>query len=235
MFHSSELTTANDSVLNALALLGAYQTGTERAFISLFDSNHQYIIAEAAPSIPITPRLPSDNCPLPLSLCGTAIPRSQGTCDHVLYLPESQDSHDDVELPLSFVPNLATDPRFSSRPYCQFGDSGQFYAGVPIRTRKGINIGAYCVMNPMVPDGWDAQCTRRLRDISNAIMEHLECNRSKQAYWRSERMNRGLTSFMEGRATLAEWQSQEELETFMANGKLEGSLNSEQRHTESRE
>ncbi|KJZ72253.1 hypothetical protein HIM_08395 [Hirsutella minnesotensis 3608] len=234
-FASSELSTSNDRVLTALAQLGTYQTGTERAFISLFDTSHQYVIAEATPSISLAPGLPSDDCSTPLSLCGTAIPRSHGTCEHVLYAaedPKSDQSHDAAELPLSLVRDLTADPRFSSKPYCQFGESGQFYAAVPIRTGRGIDIGAYCVLSSTKVEYWDGQCTRYLRDISHAIMEHIEANRSKHAHRRNERMNRGLGSFIEGKSTLSGWQSGPNVAAFMDNSEFEGAIDTTQQHLE---
>lgn len=205
---SSDLATAADSVLTALAQLGACQTGTSRAFISLFDSTHQYIVAEATQSIRIAADLPNDAFQDTLSLCGTAIPRSQGTCDHVLSLVPNLDRiAEGAELPLSFVPNLVKDDRFRSRSYCQFPGDGQFYAGVPIRTRKGINIGAYCVMNASIPSGWDENYSQRLRDISRAIMNHLEFRRSSYENQRHERFTRGLSAFIEGKNIIPEQRS----------------------------
>ncbi|KAJ4153418.1 hypothetical protein LMH87_009905 [Akanthomyces muscarius] len=228
---SSELANASDAILSALAQLGAYQTKTDRAFISLFDATHQYIIAETVSSMRITPDLPSAASHVPLALRGNAIPRHQGTCDHVLYL-STTGTEGASELPLSFVPNLVVDPRFATRPYCQFGDGGQFYAGVPIRTRRGINIGAFCVMSQTTPEGWDDQCPRYLRDISRAIMDHLENKRSKVTSRMNERMNRGLGSFIEGKATLAGWQSGPNADAFMDHDKHEGGLNTRQQHME---
>lgn len=201
VYPSSELVTSNDSALTALAQLAAYQTGTEHAYISLFDAAYQYILVETAPSMPIGPNLSSDECTVPLALRGTAIPRDQGTCDHVLYLPNSEND-DPGELPLSFVPNLGTDDRFSSRPYCQFGEAGQFYAAVPIRTGRGINIGALCVMSVEAPPGWDHRSTARLREISRAVMEHLEFRRSKNASRIHEQMTRGIGSFINGQHSM---------------------------------
>ena len=234
-FPSSQIATASDSVLTGLAQLGTYQTGTAHAFISLFDATHQYIVAEAVPSMPIAPGLPSNELPVPIALCGTAIPRDQGTCDHVLYLQASPHATDPAELPLSFVPNLGTDSRFTSRPYCQFGEEGQFYAAVPIRTRKGINIGAFCVMNQTIPEGWDDSCPRRLRDISQAVMEHLEVNRSRHSYRRNERMNTGLSSFIEGKATLTGWQSGPNPDAYVDSDTREGALNARQQWLEHQE
>ncbi|KAJ6784699.1 hypothetical protein PWT90_00442 [Aphanocladium album] len=203
----SKLANSRDATLTGLAQLGAYQTGTERAFISLFDANHQYIIAETAPSMRIAPNLAGDSFSHPLALCGSAIPRSQGTCDHVLYLQATSKNNDAAELPLSFVPNLATDPRFSSRPYCQFGEAGQFYAAVPIRTRRGINIGAYCVMSQKRPQIWNDESSRSLRDVSSAVMDYLEQRRTMTMSRVHERLNRGLGFFIEGKSNLDSWQT----------------------------
>lgn len=207
VYPSSELVTSSDSALTALAQLAAYQTGTEHAYISLFDSAYQYILVETAPSMPIGPNLRSDQGAIPLALRGTAIPRDQGTCDHVLYLPNAENDAPG-ELPLSFVPNLGTDARFNSRPYCQFGEAGQFYAAVPIRTGRGINIAALCVTSLEPPAGWNDDSTARLREISRAVMEQLEFRRSKNASRIHEQMTRGIDSFINGQHSITSHSAQ---------------------------
>lgn len=189
---SAELATSTDVVLTSLAQLGLYQTGTERAFISLFDANLQYIIAEATQSTPLVPGLPSDECPSPLLLSGRAIPRSHGACEHALYVSNADtgNSASTSELPLMLVPDLTTDKLFSSKPYCRAGPSPQFYAAVPIRTSRGINIGTYSVRSSRSDITWDGSATSRLRQISRAIMGHLAANREKHAYRRNERVTR---------------------------------------------
>lgn len=152
--------------------------------------------------MPIAPALPGDKCIVPLALRGTAIPRDQGTCDHVLFLKPSPDSDDQEELPLSFVPNLADDARFTSRPYCQFGEDGQFYAAVPIRTGRGINIGAYCVMSPVVPPAWNDNSKFQLQEISRCIMDYLDRRKSSRELQIQGHMNRGIGAFINGESTL---------------------------------
>ncbi|KAL2202466.1 hypothetical protein CC79DRAFT_1372637 [Sarocladium strictum] len=218
--HGPKLFTAIDSVLTGLAQLGTLQTGTARGFVSLFDSTHQYIVAEASTSIRIAPGLQSDD----LALCGAAIPRSQGTCDHVLFLAhDTSCPTNPMELPVSVVPNLADDDRFTCRPYCQFPEGGQFYAGVPIRTRKGINIGTYCVMSPVVPSGWGEEHKQRLRDISRAIMTHLELRKSTDGNLRHRRFTDGLSSFVEGKHVAQDMipdTPRQEYQTFNSPGDL---------------
>ncbi|KAK0387180.1 hypothetical protein NLU13_5493 [Sarocladium strictum] len=212
---SSELVSCSDSSLTGLAQLVAYQTNTERAFVSLFDSGHQYIVAEAMPGMSLTPNLPSDKCPSPLALCGIAIPRAHGTCEHVLYL-RNADHSDVTTLPLSLVSNLAVDERFNQRPYCQFGQEGQFYAAVPIRSHRGINIGSFCVMSTKQPAGWGEQSVEQLRDVSRAVMSHLERNRSRNINASNERLNKGVRAFIAGEGSLAHWTSDADPAIFSA-------------------
>lgn len=240
---SAELATSTDVVLTALAQLGLYQTGTERAFISLFDANSQYIIAEATQSTPLIPGLPSDECPSPLLLSGRAIPRSHGVCEHALYAPNPDldnaqnlaDSPDVAELPLMIVPDLTTHESFSTKPYCRTGPSPQFYAAVPIRTSRGINIGTYSVRSSRSDISWDGASSDRLRQVSRAIMDHLAASREKHAYRRSERVARGLGSLIEGKSTLVGWEDGPNIGAFADNPGLEGGLDEAQQRLERQE
>lgn len=132
-------------------------------------------------------------------------------------------------LPLTLVPDLALDDRFNLRPYCLLGNSSpRFFAGVPIRTRRGINIGVFCVLKSTPCETWTDQDTRYIRDISNAIMDHLEANRTRLSHRRNERMTRGLGSFMEGKSTISGWQHGPNSAAFANDPRLEGALDSKQ-------
>ncbi|KAK7429494.1 hypothetical protein QQZ08_004087 [Neonectria magnoliae] len=203
---AAELFSSADTVLTALAQLGACQTGADRALICLFDADCQYIVAEATPSQPLRPSLSSLDCPVPLWLCGTAIPRSHGACELALLAgieAVAQKGHAPADLPLTISQDLTADARFASRPQCQPGSAARFYAAVPIRTRRGINIGVYCVINSTPGKAWTDEYTNRLRGVSKTIMHHLQSQRSEDLLHRHERMTRGLGSFIEGKATIA--------------------------------
>ncbi|OTA07403.1 histidine kinase class I, M27Mp [Trichoderma parareesei] len=228
---SSELMPSQDLVLTALAQLAVFQTGTERAFISLFDVEHQYFVAEATRTLLTSP----DDVDLGLWMVGTAIPRSQSTCEYTLLESDRLDKareHAAVpdlgptqfelcenegesnQLPCLVVPDLSTDPRFKAKPYCRPGGGHRFYASVPIRTQRGINIGVLCVVSPEPGRRWSDHYTNLMRRLSMAIMDHLEANFSKVAYRRSERMIRGLGFFVAGKATESSWASVAGRETF---------------------
>ena len=68
-------------MLTALAQAGAFQTGTDRSLVSLFDADYQYVVAESTPTSRLQPSVRSQDCHTPLWLCGTAIPRSHGVCE----------------------------------------------------------------------------------------------------------------------------------------------------------
>ncbi|KAL6910353.1 hypothetical protein GGI43DRAFT_419759 [Trichoderma evansii] len=206
---SSELSAADDVILTGLAQLGALQTGTDRSLISLFDAHRQCIVAEATPTQRLCPSIKSDDCERPLWLCGTAIPRSHGVCELSLLGERSLDAaHGKLakELPLTLACDLVVDPRFCAKPFCQPGTLARFYAAVPIRTKRGINIGVYCVINETPNMVWNDDYSQRLRDISCAIMDHLEAQRLKVLHRRDIRMNRGLGLFIEGKSSISDWQ-----------------------------
>ncbi|PNY23534.1 Uncharacterized protein TCAP_06522 [Tolypocladium capitatum] len=205
---SSELVTSDDTILTALAQLGACQTSTSRSLISLFDQSHQYIVAEATPTLPLVPSLRHQDRDEDLWLCGTAIPRQYGMCEHSLCGVDPSDGELGAapsHLPLSLVPDLQTDPRFASKPYCRPGSPARFYAAVPIRTQGGINIGVYCVIDARVRHDWDDRRTQLMLNISRSIMNHLDARRSAANLRRGVRMSRGIASFVEGDAAVSAW------------------------------
>lgn len=232
---SSELVTSDDTILTALAQLGACQTGTSRSLISLFDQSHQYIVAEATPTLPLVPSLRHRDRDEDLWLCGTAIPRKDGVCEHSLCGQSPIDFEDSLSpavntghLPLSLVPDLQTDPRFSHKPYCRPGSPARFYAAVPIRTQRGINIGVYCVIDTEVRHDWDDRRTHLMRNISRSIMDHLDARRSAADLRRGVRMSSGIASFVEGEATVSGWRAGPSPAAFEDDHKPEGMLNTNQ-------
>ncbi|KAF3764187.1 hypothetical protein M406DRAFT_42071, partial [Cryphonectria parasitica EP155] len=200
-----------DQSLTAYAQLGVYRLNVSRALISLFDRDRQHIVAEATRTSPLRAKHTGNN----LWLCGTAIPRAHGICEHVLIAPGAPGGHMPAmdsaaplsdELPVSVVPDLGADHRFSDRPYICNSPFNRFYAGVPIRTPgpHGMNIGVYCVFDTEPrPHGLSSDEISFMQDISQTVMGYLECRMSHGRIQRSERMIRGMGNFVEGMESLA--------------------------------
>lgn len=210
--HVHLTSSSSDPHFLALAQLGTYRLDATRCLISFFDTTNQYVVAEASPDSEI---LKQDS----LWLGGSAIPRSLGICEHLLVGPPTD------ELPVSIVPDLDQDVRFCDRPFIRNPPYNRFYAGVPIRTPRGINIGAYCVFDDKPRDGLRGDQVRFMREISQALMGYLETKRARESSRRSERMVRGIGSFVEGNATMSRWWLQPNADAFEAAGRHEGNLN----------
>jgi signal transduction histidine kinase len=226
------LASATDPSLTAYAQLAVHRLNAKRALISLFDRDRQHIVAEATRSSPLGVREPArpggttDKAQISSHghevrddsfwLCGTAIPRSFGICEHVLVSPpgpcvdasspgtESGACPVD-ELPVSVVPDLAADGRFHNRPYIRGSPYNRFYAGVPIRSPgpDGINIGVYCIFDTSPrPEGLGSDDIKFMRDMSRTIMGYLDYRGAYGKYRRSEMMVRGMGNFVEGSDSL---------------------------------
>jgi tRNA A-37 threonylcarbamoyl transferase component Bud32 len=71
------------------------------------------------------------------------------------------------------VEDAVTDPRTLSNPLVA-GDFGlQFYAGVPLRTPDGHNLGTFCILD-REPREFSAEDTRTLEDLAAIVMNDLE-------------------------------------------------------------
>ncbi|CAG7559552.1 unnamed protein product [Fusarium equiseti] len=213
---TTELVTSSDVIFTALARLAASQTGAAKAMISLFDQTHQYIIAEASATTPLIPNLGYDSHQETLWHCGTAIPRAHSACESTLCSDDPPESGPDgfkatVELPVIVVDDVTTDPEYSAKPYCRPGGAARFYAAVPIRTDRGVNIGVICVIDTKPALPWDKRLSRMMRELSRAVTEHLETISLKSTQRRSEKKAMGLTTFVESNTqssplTKAQWE-----------------------------
>ncbi|KAF9786524.1 hypothetical protein IL306_002275, partial [Fusarium sp. DS 682] len=219
---NSNLSTCGDTVLTTLAQLGACQTNTARSLISIFDEKYQHFIAESTPNLPLVAASlsPTENYE-DIWLCGTAIPRDRDVCERALVEADGAQADTNGEplgLPLIRVNGFSSIDRFSLKPFCQADMPIQSYAAVPIKTKRGINIGVYCVIDTSPLEFWEDRHTHVLRNISRTIMRHLEGERARIAYQRSTNMNRSIGCLLEQKATLSDKSSGPHTEKFQDQG-----------------
>ncbi|KAF5677766.1 nik-1 (Os-1p) [Fusarium heterosporum] len=222
---------SRDTVLASLAQLGLWRTGTDRALISLFDRTHQYIVTETTQQSSLAPgsiRPGLDNGEL--CLYPGTFPRHFSVCDRALMADTNNPSALGNDLPLTLIPDLTADPRFSKIPHPLLRCSARFYAAVPIRSPAGVDIGVYCVVDPLPREAnsWSPSNTQALREISSNIMQYLRSKSVGDAYRRSVRMTRGIGSFVEEESTMAGWKAGANSPAFHDDATREGALNSEQ-------
>ena len=223
--------------MTALAQLCTLRTQTARSLISVFDQSYQYIIAESNSTFPLKAGLAHDEHDEELWLCGSAIPRSHGVCEYAVcgddvdQLNDLASDENPMVLPLTKIDDLGKSPRFSAKPYCKPGSPSKFFAAVPVRTRRGINIGVLAVIHDKPVTWWTDEHTQVLRDVSDLVMTHLEMLRTRILHRCSERMNDGFRSFLENQSTLTGRRDNIVPSAYLDKPGMEGSLNTEQQFT----
>ena len=117
-------------------------------------------------------------------------------CEHTVNLPSTGQSV--YGNTIHIINDLREDARFSDRPFVVEEPKARFYAGVPITTTKGVNIGAFCILDGKPRDGLDDVDITFLGDMAETIMSHLDMVRAKAEYGRSTQMVAGLGAFVDG-------------------------------------
>lgn len=196
-----------DIALTAFAQLGVLRLKAQRALISLFGRDQNYVLAEATQSLSLQDHtVEDDRDALWLGCC--VVPKEDGICQQVASLPQMASKEDEyvVEKSIYLVPDLREDGRFNELHMVTDSPKARFYAGAPIISPKGITIGSYCIIDDEPRSGLDAPSIKFLQDMASTVMAHLDMARREAEYHRAERMIVGFGSFVEGKATLrSEW------------------------------
>lgn len=105
--------------------------------------------------------------------------------------------------PIFVVPDLAQDPRFSARPYVTGLPYFKFYAGTPLTTKRGVNIGAFAVIDDRPRSGLDEDQETFLIHVASLVMMHLERRKDAEESKRTNVMAGALNAFIEGKESLS--------------------------------
>ncbi|KAF2626240.1 hypothetical protein BU25DRAFT_449556 [Macroventuria anomochaeta] len=198
---------SQDKALTAFAQLGALRLKARRCLISFFDRRNCYILAEATRTLSLhtgQPEFSED------SLCwgNTILPREKSICYYTVNLSTDRPAvpfDDFSSIPSLVVNDLATDHRFKFFPSVTGSPKTRFYAGVPIRSPSGHNIGTYCVLDDKPRDGLSIHQLDFLKDMAGTVMRHLEMTRATEDHRRGNIMVKSLGSFAEGKSGTEDW------------------------------
>ncbi|KAG9704645.1 hypothetical protein KCU73_g18013, partial [Aureobasidium melanogenum] len=183
---------SRDTTLTAFAQLAALRLNVRRAMVSLIDSKHQYVLAEATRTLSLvddTRHAENDA----LWLGTTSLAREDAICHCSFtrqYTVQDEQGHT-ITTTAAVMPDCRLDPDYKDKSYVVQEPGVRFYAGVPIKSRSGHNIGVYAVSHdaPRGPLTYDE--LRFMQDIAVAVMDHLEWARDRVDRYKGERIVRG--------------------------------------------
>jgi signal transduction histidine kinase/CheY-like chemotaxis protein len=191
--------TSPDKILTAFCQLGALRMKAKRALIFFFDVNHAYIMAEATQTLSLEhdgTHEPGDQ----LWLGYSVIPREVACCEVTVNMPsfDTTTTSGHYRDNCFVVDDLTKHPDFRLRNYVTEHPHGRYYAGVPITTPAGVNIGAYCILDDKPRSGISDQDLVFMRDMSQTVMTHLLTTRATSEREQNSRMVAGLGDFVRG-------------------------------------
>jgi His Kinase A (phospho-acceptor) domain len=108
------------------------------------------------------------------------------------------------DYPCFIVDDLSKDERFNTLSFVTGEPFLKFYAGVPLITKRGIPIGSLFVVDDRAGLPLSREQIHFMGTMAVTIMKHMEMAREVEEHRRGMKMSRGLASFVEGRAELAE-------------------------------
>jgi len=135
--------TAHEERFDRVTRMAKRMFGVSISLVSLIDEDRQWFKSKAGLEASETPR--------DISFCGHAI------------------NHDD----LFIVNDASTDERFFDNPLVTSAPNIRFYAGYPLKIRKGVRIGTLCLIDE-APRNMDEQDQQLLRDLGTMVEQEIK-------------------------------------------------------------
>ncbi|KAH8585643.1 hypothetical protein B0O99DRAFT_646455 [Bisporella sp. PMI_857] len=121
------------------------------------------------------------------------VPTPGGLCENTLDLDNTSDPY-----PCFIIKDLSLDARFASLPVVDGSLAAyRFYAGTPITTDRGINIGSFFIFDDKPRDGLPLGQRKYLHQQAANVMKHLETKRQAAERRRVVLMSQGIATFLE--------------------------------------
>ncbi|KAG4027518.1 hypothetical protein MFRU_029g00420 [Monilinia fructicola] len=217
--HSSEDTLNgrlnSDGALDSFAEVAIWRLGGVHSMISIIDGTTQYFIAGARRD----KSSPEDDIVNDSWFGCFQVPSQGGLCENTLAI----DNDDNDPYPCFIIEDLKKDPRFDNLPIVNGSVASYvWYAGAPITTKNGINIGVLCVFGDRPITGLNLERRKFLYRQANNIMKYIETQREATERHRVALMSKGIATFLERASrytsTPDDSYASEEVATDMENG-----------------
>ena len=165
----------------------------------MIDLETQYFIAESTKTLDLADTSKSENEGDGLWLGCASVSAAGRLCEKTVELPVLPNDY-----PAFVVNDLSQDPRFNQLPFVTGPPFFKYYAGVPLTTDRGINIGSLFIIDDHVRPDLTQEQKVFMTVMSRNIMAHLELGREAEERRRGQTMSRGLARFVEGYPSLSD-------------------------------
>ncbi|KAK5309006.1 hypothetical protein LTR93_012285, partial [Exophiala xenobiotica] len=190
------------SLSNALApfcQLTALRCKCRKSMVNVIDRDIMHFLAEATKISSREGENTYEFVEDPILMRCSSVPLKGRICELTIALDNTDGSQ---PTPMFVIPDL-THSDFSQMEIVTGPPYYRFYAGVPITTREGINIGSLAVMDTSSrPNGLTKAEEHFLAHSVRQIMLHLEINRQAIEGQRCRRMAEGLEAFIAGKTAI---------------------------------
>ncbi|OAP60405.1 hypothetical protein AYL99_05407 [Fonsecaea erecta] len=184
--------------LSPLCQLTAFRLQVRKAMINVMDRDVMYFLSEATKIFTDEGEETYEFVEDPIFLNCSSVPLKGRICELTIRLDNKD--HNAVS---KFVINDLTNSQFAHMEIVSGPPYYRFYAGVPITTRDGVNIGSLAVMDTRTrPGGLTPAEESFLASTAQQIMVFLETNRQAIEGRQSRRMAEGLEAFIAGRKSI---------------------------------
>ena len=163
----------------------------------MIDRERQYFIAESTKTLNLSDTGKCEKEGDGLWIGCSTVDKAGRLCEKTIEAPSENGRY-----AMFTVTNLAADPRFNELPFVSGPPFFKFYAGTPLKTKKGINIGSVFILDdeerpPLNPDQESF-----LGVMAETIMKHMETASEAEEHKKVMRLSRGMNAFVEGRSHL---------------------------------
>ena len=163
----------------------------------MIDREKQYFVAESTKTLDLVDNNKSEDAGDGLWFgCGT-VDKSGRLCEKTIELPPSLASPS-----LFTVTDLSKDERFNQLPFVTGSPCFRFYAGTPLTTKKGVNIGSLFILDDVVRPRLSDDHELFLATIAQTIMKHMEITMEAEERKKVMRLSLGMNAFVEGKSRL---------------------------------
>ena len=180
--------------LLALAQLGALRLNAKRCIISVVHRDMAYILAEATRTLSLMDDATSEQ-PGDVRIFATScVPKVTSFCPFVV---------DHKGPGILMIPDMTKDHRFWEHPLVTGEQHARCYAAAPLKSSRGVNIGAVAIIDDEIRSGLNEHQQNVLIHIAELVMDHLEVRREAEEKNKLHRMSQGLNTFVQGKGRLA--------------------------------